>query len=113
MDDDISAVCGAFHLRIRDERIASARIAYGGMAAIPKRASKAEAVLQGSLFDEGTVLRAQRALADDFSPLSDARASAVYRLQVAQNLLYRVWLDAVKPEVATHIANYAESHVSR
>ncbi len=113
MDDDISAVCGAFHLNIEGGRVFSVRIAYGGMAAIPKRASNAEAVLQGSLFDEDTVRRAQSALAEDFSPLSDARASAGYRLQVAQNLLYRVWVDAVKPGIATQIANYVENHVSR
>jgi xanthine dehydrogenase small subunit len=117
MDDDISAVCGAFHLNIEDGRVSSVRIAYGGMAAIPRRASKAETVLQGNLFDEDSVRHAQRALAEDFNPLSDARASAGYRLQVAQNLLYRVWVDAVKPEVATHVANYVanyvEKHVSR
>jgi xanthine dehydrogenase small subunit len=69
------------------------RLSYGGMAAIVKRAAKAEAALVGQPWTQASVNAAKAALADDFTPLSDMRASAAYRLQVAQNLLQRFWLE--------------------
>ena len=63
------------------------------MAAIPKRAAKAEAALVGSAFDEAAVERAAAALAEDFAPITDMRASAGYRLKAAQNLLRRFHLE--------------------
>ncbi|WP_066567925.1 xanthine dehydrogenase small subunit [Snodgrassella sp. CFCC 13594] len=92
-EQDISAVCAAFSL-ILDEhnRITHIRIAYGGMAAIPKRAHKAEAVLLGATWTSAVIEAAQHALTEDFQPLSDARASSGYRLQVAQNALWRFYL---------------------
>ena len=58
-----------------------------------KRAAQAEAALVGQPWTQATVRAAQQALAQDFKPLSDMRASAAYRLQVAQNLLQRLWLE--------------------
>jgi xanthine dehydrogenase small subunit len=69
------------------------RLAFGGMAATVKRAAQAEAALTGQPWTQATVDAAKRALAQDFTPLSDMRASADYRLQVAQNLLQRLWLE--------------------
>ncbi|MBB5205355.1 xanthine dehydrogenase small subunit [Inhella inkyongensis] len=92
-DSDISAVCGAFALHIEDGQVREARLAWGGMAAIVKRAAQAEAALRGQPWNEATLIQAQAALAQDFKPLSDMRASAAYRLQVAQNLLRRCWLE--------------------
>ena len=89
IESDISAVLGAFRLRMEGDRVAEARLAFGGMAATAKRASNAEAVLLGRMFDEAAVEDAARALADDFTPLTDMRASADYRLEVAGNLLRR------------------------
>ena len=63
------------------------------MAATVQRAARAEAALVGEPWSEAAMQAAQRALADDFTPLSDMRASAAYRLQVAQNLLRRFWLE--------------------
>ena len=63
------------------------------MAATVQRAAGAEAALVGQPWSEATLIAAQRALASDFTPLSDMRASAAYRLQVAQNLLRRLWLE--------------------
>lgn len=93
-DEDISALCGAFRLTVRDGVVADARIAFGGMAATPKRASAVEAALVGKPWSETTVLAAQPVFAEDFTPISDMRASAEYRLKTAQNLLLRVYLDA-------------------
>jgi xanthine dehydrogenase small subunit len=92
-DQDISAVCAAFAITLDGERVASARIAFGGMAATPKRAAAAEAVLIGAPWNEDTLREAMAALARDYAPLSDMRASSAYRMQSAQNLLRRFWLE--------------------
>ncbi|MES2742780.1 MAG: xanthine dehydrogenase small subunit [Pseudomonadota bacterium] len=92
-DQDISAVCAAFALRLDGERIADARIAYGGMAATPRRAGAAEAALRGQLWSEATLGAAMAALAGDYAPLSDMRAASAYRMTAAQNLLRRFWLE--------------------
>ena len=89
IDQDISAVCAAFALHIDSGTIRAARIAYGGMAAIPARARHAEAALLGKAFDARAPDAAIGALAQDFQPISDMRASAAYRLQSAGNLLRR------------------------
>ena len=106
-DSDISAVCAALALRLVDERIADVRLAFGGMAATVQHAAAAEAALRGQPWNEATLQAAQHALAQDFTPLSDMRASAAYRLQVAQNLLRRLWLETrvvgALPEAAVSV----------
>jgi Xanthine dehydrogenase, iron-sulfur cluster and FAD-binding subunit A len=92
-DQDISAVCGAFHIRVEDGRVALARIAFGGMAATPKRARAVEAALTGRPWTEATVEAALPAFAEDFQPISDMRASAAYRLRVARNLLRKCFVE--------------------
>ena len=89
IESDISAVLGAFRLRLEGERIAEARLAFGGMAGTPKRAVHAEEAMTGQRFDGATVEAAVRALGHDFTPLTDMRASAEYRLEAAGNLLVR------------------------
>ncbi|HEV7259760.1 MAG TPA: xanthine dehydrogenase small subunit [Bosea sp. (in: a-proteobacteria)] len=104
-DEDISAVCGAFLLSIGDDgRIAEARLAYGGMAGIPKRAAAAEAALVGRAWDDAAVAAAIAALPGDFTPLSDMRASAGYRLAIAGNLLRRFLIETTQPRVETRVA---------
>jgi xanthine dehydrogenase small subunit len=96
-DQDISAVCAAFALELDAEldggAVRQARIAFGGMAATPKRAARAEAALVGRTWDEAALKDAMAALAQDYAPLSDMRASNAYRMQGAQNLLRRFWLE--------------------
>lgn len=98
-DSDISAVCAAFALRFAPAassavpRIVDARIAFGGMAATPRRATVAEAALAGQPWSEATVRAAMAALDADYAPLTDLRASADYRRRVARNLLWRFWLE--------------------
>lgn len=91
IDQDISAVCAGIAVTLVDGRVTAARLAYGGMAAIPKRAAAAEAALVGRPWDEVTVAAAVAALAGDFTPLTDMRASAAYRRTVAGKLLWRFW----------------------
>jgi xanthine dehydrogenase small subunit len=92
-DSDISALCGGFSIALADGIVSEVRLAFGGMAATVQRAAKAEAALAGRPWTQASVEAARRALADDFEPLSDMRASAAYRLQVAQNLIQRLWLE--------------------
>ncbi len=92
-DQDISAVCAAFALTLDGDIVTEARIAFGGMAATPKRAALAEAALNGRAWDEAAVKEAMAALAQDYAPLSDMRASSSYRMKTAQNLLRRFWLE--------------------
>jgi len=92
-DSDISALCGAFVLRVEDDRIAEARIAFGGMAGIPARAPACEAALTGKPWSEAAVEAAAAALAQDYQPLSDLRGSAQYRLAAAVNLVRGLWLE--------------------
>ena len=88
-DQDISAVCGCFNLAIEGGKVGAARIAFGGMAGIPKRAAAVEAALVGKAWDMATVKAALPEFTKDFQPMSDMRASSGYRLQSAQNLLLR------------------------
>jgi xanthine dehydrogenase small subunit len=92
-DQDISAVCGCFNVTVENGQVTAARIAFGGMAGVPKRAAKAEAALLGKFGTAATVDAAAEAMAADFSPLTDMRASSGYRMLVAQNLLRRYFHD--------------------
>jgi xanthine dehydrogenase small subunit len=92
-DCDISAVCAGLSIVLDGERVTRVRLAFGGMAAIVRHAAGAEAAVLGQPWTEATLNAAVAALALDFKPLSDMRASAAYRLQVAQNLLRRFWLE--------------------
>ena len=92
-DQDISAVCGCFNLEQEAGVITQARIAFGGMAATPARARKTEAALCGQPWSFETVQQAKSAMAEDFTPLSDMRASAGYRAQAAGNMLIRYFHD--------------------
>jgi xanthine dehydrogenase small subunit len=98
-DQDISAVCAAFALRLEGDKVAEVRIALGGMAAIPKRAELVETLLGGKKWDEASVKAAMKKLGEEFSPLSDMRASADYRARATANLLYRFYLET-RPDQA-------------
>jgi xanthine dehydrogenase small subunit len=92
-DQDISALCGAFAVQLNGGAVIHARICFGGMAGTPRRAPQAEQALTGQPWTEATVAAAMRALADDYTPLTDWRASADYRRRAAQNLLQRFFLE--------------------
>lgn len=91
-EEDISAVAAGFRVALDGDRIAEARIAFGGMAATPKRAAAAEAALAGQPFAASSFAAAAARLPDDFAPIDDMRASGGYRMRVAQNLFRRFWL---------------------
>jgi xanthine dehydrogenase small subunit len=110
-DSDISAVMGAFKLRLDGTRIAGARVAFGGMAAIPKRARATEKALIERHLDKPKEWDAAiAALAQDFAPIDDLRASATYRLDAARALLRRALTEiAGAPTHLTRIVGIREA----
>lgn len=92
-DQDISAVCGCFNVTVSDGTVTQARIAFGGMAGIPKRATNVEAALNSKPWTHETVQAALSAFSDDFTPMTDMRASATYRLETAKAMLERYFLE--------------------
>ncbi|MEO1596353.1 MAG: FAD binding domain-containing protein [Pseudomonadota bacterium] len=105
-DQDISAVCAAFSAQVEAGQARHIRIAYGGVAGVPKRALATEAALTSKPFDEATVRAAMAVLDEDFTPLTDMRASADYRATAARNLLYRFFAEATELG-ATDVYTYA------
>lgn len=92
-DQDISAVCSAYALELDQGKVSSVCIAHGGMAATSKRAHHTEAALLGQTWDEANLRLAMAQMASDYQPMTDMRATGDYRLNVAQNLLYRFYLE--------------------
>jgi xanthine dehydrogenase small subunit len=109
-DQDISALLGAFQLKLDENRVVDIRIAYGGMAAIPKRARRCEQALRGRPWTEATIARGRTALADELAPISDMRASAEYRLLAAQNLLTKFYVETRAPTLATRVLQFEASY---
>ncbi|MDH3668587.1 MAG: xanthine dehydrogenase small subunit [Paracoccaceae bacterium] len=102
-DQDITAVLGCFDVAVNDGKVAAARLCFGGMAGVPKRAAATEAALIGQPWTEATVRAAMTAMEDDFTPLTDMRASAGYRIRAAQNLLLKYFLERTEPQTATRL----------
>ena len=110
-EDDISSVCAVAALTMEGDDIVSAKVAFGGMAAVPKRASACEAALIGKELNEAAIDEAMAALDGDFAPITDARASAQYRSRVAGNLLRRLQLEFTgSAETRVHAHAQGASH---
>ena len=106
-DEDITATLGAFWLKLsKDGTVAEVRIAYGGMAATPKRASAVEASLVGRPWTEETVEAAMAKYAEDFTPLTDMRATAEYRALAARNLLLRFYMETTGTKAPLQVSRY-------
>jgi len=98
-DDDISSVCASFNIEVVNKKIKNIRIAYGGMASIPKRAKHCEKLLLHSPITEQVINKAQESLKKDFKPISDMRASRQYRMEVAKNLLRKCFLEITQKKL--------------
>ena len=109
-DQDISAVCGCFYIRTEEQVIKDVRLGFGGMAGIPQRAKNAEQALLGRTWDWETIETSARALAKDFTLLTDARGSAKYRMQVAQNLLRKYFHESQNPLTESRIVGQGSAH---
>ncbi|MER9053808.1 xanthine dehydrogenase small subunit [Mesorhizobium sp. M0213] len=106
-DEDITAALGAFFLKLaEDGTVADVRIAYGGMAATPKRAFGVEKALLGRPWTEATVEAAMAAYAGDFTPLTDMRASAEYRALAARNLLLRFFAETTGTRAPIQVSRH-------
>ena len=102
-DQDISAVCGAFHLTLNGNTVKDIRICYGGMAGTPRRAYKTEQELDGADWIEASIASAMLKMSEDYQPLSDMRASSQYRMLAAQNLLRKFYIETTTADRATRI----------
>ena len=110
-EDDISSVCGVFALTTKEQQIEDAKIAFGGMAAVPAKATKTESHLRGTPLSMEVIEGAAQTLAQEFTPISDARASAQYRSAVAANLLHRLAAEFFGEEATrTHPVVLARAH---
>jgi xanthine dehydrogenase small subunit len=106
LEDDISAVCAALHIEVQKGVVIHARVAFGGMAEVAKRAISCEAQLLGQPWQTATIERACQALELDYTPISDFRASREYRMQVAKNLLRRCHIEMTSPETLMRVTHY-------
>jgi xanthine dehydrogenase small subunit len=102
-DQDISTICAAYRIELQGDIVHDARLAFGGMAAVPKRARSAERALTGKRLDLDAADAAGKALMHDFEPLSDWRGSAEYRLTVARNLIRRLYWRLAEPSSAVEL----------
>ncbi len=93
IDDDISSVCASFNLEIKNKKIKNIKIAYGGMAPIPKRAINCEKILINKNISKENIEKAKKILEKDFKPISDMRASKNYRMKIAKNLLMKCFIE--------------------
>ncbi|GAA2830089.1 xanthine dehydrogenase small subunit [Aminobacter aminovorans] len=106
-DEDITATLGAFWLKLaKDGSVDQVRIAYGGMAATPKRAAAVEAALVGQPWTEKTVEAAMAKYAEDFTPLTDMRATSEYRALAAKNLLLRFYMETTGTKAPLQVSRY-------
>jgi xanthine dehydrogenase small subunit len=106
-DQDISAVCGGYRIELEDGVVRGVSIAYGGVAATPKRASRCERALIDRPWTEDIVNAAMAELDKDYTPLSDMRATAAYRRLVARNLLYKLFVETSGAKAQTRVFDYA------
>ncbi len=115
IDDDISTVLGCFYIKLSSTNadtntkstIEDIRIAYGGMAAISKRAKHCEQALIGKIANESTIIEAMKALEQDFTPMSDVRASSDYRMMVAKNLIRKCFAEVLEPQLSLRVEYHA------
>ena len=105
-DQDISSVCGCFNINVQDGLVDSARIAFGGMAAIPKRATATEKQLLGARWNMELIDKTLSTIEEDFSPITDMRASRDYRLLAAKNLLVKYYIESTNADVQTDVYRY-------
>jgi xanthine dehydrogenase small subunit len=114
-DEDISAVLVALCLQVEGDRVGGARVAFGGMAGIPKRAKAVEEKLRGlSLTDARGWQAVADAVASDFSPLTDLRASASYRGRVAGNLIVKALAEiaGIGPQITRVVDHRTLAHAA-
>jgi xanthine dehydrogenase small subunit len=109
-DQDISALLGAFRVQLDEGRVADVRIAFGGMAAVPKRARGCEQAVRGRPWTAATIARGRAALARELAPISDMRASSAYRLLAAQNLLSKFHMETTEPATETRVLELEASY---
>jgi xanthine dehydrogenase small subunit len=102
-DQDITAALGAFNIKLANGIVEDIRIAFGGLAATPRRALACEAALKGKLWTRAAIAEAQRALHQDYAPITDMRASKEYRSLVAEKLLLKFFIETTEADAETRV----------
>jgi len=92
-EDDISAVCLALRVELHDGSVDRISVGAGGVAATPMRAEQTQAALTGQVWSADLIRHAMTVLRQEFTPISDMRASSAYRTEVLGKLLWRFWLE--------------------
>lgn len=109
-DCDIAAINAAFYMELKGHTVHKARIGYGGMAPCAKRATHCEGALVGQPWTLDTIETASHALEQDLEPAGDERASSVYRMTVAKNLLKRYYFESIQPPESLRVTTYQETY---
>ena len=92
--DDISTVAAAIAIDAPTGVVERARLAFGGVAAMPVRLQEAEAAIEGQPWTLATISRAQEVIRRTLQPLSDHRGSREYRLAMACSLVEKCWWES-------------------
>ncbi|MDP1622846.1 MAG: xanthine dehydrogenase molybdopterin binding subunit [Bacteroidales bacterium] len=103
-DMDISTVGAAFRLTEKQGIVHEIILAFGGLAATPKRAVKTEKALTGKPWTQESIMQAMLTLGHEFTPISDARADAAYRKSAGRNLLMKFFIETSKPPQPEKVA---------
>jgi len=109
-DQDITAALGTFNIKLANGIVEDVRIAFGGMAPTPKRALACEAALKGKPWTRATVAEGQLALRQDYTPITDMRASKDYRSLVAEKLLLKFFLATTEGDANTSVLERRLAH---
>ena len=95
---DISTVSAAIRIALdENNRIAGARLAFGGVAACPARALTTELALIGLDLADAAAIPILDLLSSEFSPLTDLRGTAGYRSLLIRELFLKYLSDTVTP----------------
>ena len=83
----ISKVCMAARVRMQGGVLDDIRLALGSVAPTPLRCTRTESGLRGQAITAELIAAAKETLSKEIAPIDDIRSTAVYRNQVARNLL--------------------------
>ena len=118
-EDDISAVCAVFVIRLKNGMVESVSSGFGGVAATPLTCPELAEKVVGKVWCKSETMQiGQAVLLQAFNPIDDVRASAHYRKQMLANLWHRFWLEtsaqdnpiAVRVISSEQISEYGDSH---
>src|SRR5699024_7637348 len=94
-------------VQLNDGNVSAMRTGFGGIAATPARAPQTEQALLGQHWTEGSVTAAEAVLKNEFTPLTDMRATDDYRRLTTARLLRKFFIETSDPEAHTRVLEEA------